>query len=132
MSAFLSPLRVEDLSDDRGPKFVLLFPLVYQSDVLGFTVTVATGFVTDLASIPRGLWNILPPVGAYDRAAVVHDVLYQQPPLGLDRALADAVLKEAMAVCHVSRWRRWLIWSGVRVGGWTVWHRYRSWDEVAP
>jgi len=42
-----------------------------------FRVTVPAGFVTDLASVPRLLWAIVPRDGLYNGAAVVHDFLYQ-------------------------------------------------------
>lgn len=125
MSAFLTKLQFED---DGGFPFTLLEPLVYKSDVLGFTVTVPEGFKTDLASIPQLLENVIPRIGAYDAAAVIHDDLYQHPPEGLARGTADSVLREAMDVCHVSRVKRWAIYAGVRVGGWVTWNRYRAED----
>ena len=39
-------------------------------------VVVPTGFVTDLASIPRVFWSVLRPDGEYAYAAVIHDYLY--------------------------------------------------------
>jgi hypothetical protein len=127
MSTFRSPLRFED---DGGLPFTLIWPLVYDSDALGYPVTVPSGFRTDLASIPRPLWNILPPIGRYDRAAVVHDLLYQRRTAGVDRGLADVVLREAMEVCGVGAWTRRAIYWGVRLGGWRTWNRYRAADQV--
>ena len=124
--AFRSKLRVED---DGGFPFTLLEPLVYDSAVLNGTVIVPAGFRTDFASIPRGLWNILPPVGKYDAGAVCHDLLYREGAFNgraIDRADADNVLREAMEVCGVGRAQRWLIYAGLRVGGWVVWRRYRG------
>jgi hypothetical protein len=55
-------------------------PLVYYSDVLGRTVTVPTGYVTDLASVPRLFRFIVPVANAKNRrAAVVHDYLCTAP-----------------------------------------------------
>jgi hypothetical protein len=124
--AFRSSLRVED---DDGFPFTLVEALVYDSEVLGQTVTVPAGFRTDYASIPRGLWNLLPPVGKYDRGAVVHDALYQWGAVNataITRDMADRTLREAMQVCGVGRVQRWMIYTGVRIGGWVVWNRYRS------
>lgn len=39
-------------------------------------VTVPKGFVTDLASIPRPFWSLMPRDGQYADAAIVHDYLY--------------------------------------------------------
>ena len=122
---FLTKLIVED----DGGAFVLSQPLVYESAVLEGLLTVPAGFPTDFASIPRGLWNILPPVGKYDAGAVCHDKLYRDGAVNgtpIDRGTADRVLREAMEVSGVGRVQRWLIYSGLRIGGWVVWTRYRS------
>jgi hypothetical protein len=126
MSAFLSKLLFED---DGGLPFTLIHPLGYLSDRLNAPVIVPAGFKTDLASIPRPLWAVLPPVGKYDAAAVVH-FLYQQPQGAphVNRADADAVLNEAMEACGVGRVARWTIYAGVRVGGWKIWGAYRKAD----
>lgn len=80
-------------------------------------LTVPTGFITDFASIPRLLWNLLPPTGRYAKATVIHDYLYRTP-LMATRKQADAVLFEAMKFpCHVSPLVCWIIYLGVRVGG---------------
>jgi Protein of unknown function (DUF1353) len=135
MSAFLTPLRFED---DGGFPFTLTDELRYRCDVerLRVVIVVKAGFKTDLASIPRALWNILPPVGKYDAAAVLHDCLYQLGGVPylygtITRAEADAVLLEAMGVLGVSRWQRWTIYAGVRAGGWKVWNKYRAAEQKA-
>lgn len=111
--------------DNGGLPFILLQPLTYVTDVSHRgTFSVPTGFKTDLASIPRALWSVVSPIGKYDAAAVLHDYLYQTG--GVTRAEADATLNEAMGVSGVGRWTRWTIYSGVRVGGWVVWNKYRS------
>ena len=122
---FRSPLIVED----DGGRFVLTAPLVYDSLVLQVALTVPAGFPTDFASIPRGLWNILPPVGKYDAAAMCHDWLYQTGMyhgVTVDRGDADRVLLEAMEVLGVARWQRWAIYLGVRIGGAGIWRGYRE------
>jgi hypothetical protein len=40
------------------------------------SITVPTGFITDLASTPRLLWNVIAPFDVA-RAAIVHDLLYK-------------------------------------------------------
>lgn len=138
MSSFTTPLIVED----QGYRhFVVREPFVYEVGALGSgrKVIIPVNFETDFASIPRGLWNILPPVGAgYDKAAVVHDYLYrggfitslaydpvtqQEYELHEDvtRAQADAILKEAMDALGVGWWTRNMIYAGVRVGGHIPW-----------
>lgn len=80
-------------------------------------ILICSGFTTDFASVPKLLWNLLPPTGRYTRAAVVHDYLYHTKGI-CTRAQADAVLYEAMKYpCQVDFFTRWTIWAGVRVGG---------------
>lgn len=127
---FLDPLELEFID---GTKWKLTSAFDYR---LGHAkgaeyVRVPREFLTDFASIPRGLWNVLPPAGAYGKAAVIHDWLYQMRvvrPSGrlVDRAEADRVLLEAMEVLGVRRFTRHVIYAGVRVGGWLTWNRYRS------
>ena len=40
------------------------------------TITVPTGFVTDLASVPRAMWWAIAPFDVA-RAAIIHDILYK-------------------------------------------------------
>lgn len=74
-------------------------------------IIVKVGFVTDLASIPKLFWNILPPFGAYTAAAVVHDYLYQAHEH--TRRHADAIFLAAMKELKVSRWKRALMHRAV-------------------
>lgn len=93
----------------------LIAPLVYQSDVAKMTFTVPTGFVTDLASVPRIPIAYLLAGGTSNEASVVHDFIYSTHPVPRDTA--DAVLKEASLLTGVPKWRAWLMWAGVRIGG---------------
>lgn len=130
MVAHFIPNSELHFTDKGGFPFVLTRKLSYATTtlcvpgVLGKLITVPAGFKTDLASIPRVLWNVLPPIGAYDAAAVVHDYLYQHN--GVSRREADAVLLEAMRILGVRVTQRWAIYAGVRAGGWFVWNRYRA------
>lgn len=125
---FIPPNDKLRIEDENGFPFTLLRPLQFRSQT-GLLVTVPEGFETDYASIPQALWAVLPPVGRYDRAAVLHDYLYVHN--GVERSVADAILNEAMEVAGVSRVQRWIIYSGVRIGGWVPWKRYRDADEVS-
>jgi hypothetical protein len=112
------------VDDPGGLPFTLIAPLVYDSALLGRTITVPAWFVTDLASIPRWCWAIFPPVGKYDGAAVLHDWLYRAG--GVTRAQADAVFQEAMGVLHVGRVVRWVLYRAVRGFCETKWNQYRA------
>jgi hypothetical protein len=145
MSRFLSRLQVEEMDEDgsadqRG-SWRLLSPLAYQSDILGRTVTVPAGFITDFASTPR-----IPVIyelagNVRHKAAVIHDNLYTVQ--SCDRETADAVLREAIAVIDTLEiikamadgageieldalttfyWiRRNTMFAGVRIGGASHW-----------
>jgi hypothetical protein len=110
---FLSQLDTRILSDERA---VLLAPLVYRSAVMGRELEVPAGFVTDWASVPRLPFAYMVAGGKARGAAVVHDFLYTTKIC--NRATADAVFREAMAVTGQPWWRRQLMWAGVRLFGW--------------
>jgi hypothetical protein len=98
-------------------------------------VAPGTGFVTDFASIPRPLWWLLPKWGKYGKAAVIHDFLYRnhfyevktalgaflKVPCGRKRA--DQIMLEAMEVSNTPKWQQYLIYAGLRIGGWIAWRR---------
>lgn len=122
-----SSLITEDLSTNDGPRFKLVEDLVWFRP--SGALVIPAGFVTDFASIPRYLWPILPPVGAYDRAAVVHDYYYRFN--GCPRVFADQLLEEGMTELDVTPWKSVLIYRGVRLGGIFPWRKYRKAEQNA-
>lgn len=106
-----------------GQTWMLRSTLVFES-ALGTQITVPEGFVTDLASIPRVFWNILPPFGAYSAAAVVHDWCYRTHRF--TRCQSDGFLLEAMAICRVPFWQRVMIHTAVRLFGWHAWRQRKN------
>lgn len=132
------------LDNKRGPSIKagrclwgLHDPLTYRpSNQPETLITAPRGFPTDLASIPRWGWVLLPPDGPWVKAAVIHDFLYttggrgvwKHQPIGItrepySRKEADWILRDAMENRGVDRLRRWVIWAAVRLGG------RRGWDE---
>lgn len=110
MSSFTSPA---DLRMLEGRKWELLAPFEYHvgqypSDDV---IRVPAGFVTDLASVPRALWWMIPPHGRYAKAAIVHDYLYDQA-IGT-KEYADKVFLEAMEVLGVPAWKRRIMYAAV-------------------
>ena len=114
MSSFTTPadLRVLD-----GYRWELLSDFSYHVGAYPSTdiITVPAGFVTDLASIPRAFWSLLPPHGRYAKAAIIHDWLYATGIGG--REYADDVFLEAMEVLGVSPWKRKTMYWAVRAFG---------------
>ena len=101
------------------------------------TITVPTGFITDLASTPRILWAFIAPFDVA-RAAIVHDLLYKsirqyrwgKGEIEEDKELiknakvaADKVLHLAMkdADPKVSGWKIYSAWKAVDLfGRWSI------------
>ncbi|EDV2652081.1 DUF1353 domain-containing protein [Salmonella enterica subsp. diarizonae] len=87
----------------------------YLSDDSSDVISVPAGFVTDLATVPRIFWILLPPDGKYAKAAIIHDYLY-------DNALrtkyeADRIFLDGMKVLGVPRWKRTIMYLAVRLFG---------------
>lgn len=76
---------------------------------------VPAGFETDFASIPRIFWNILPPIGSYAQAAVVHDYLYQTRKIS--RKEADLTFLLLMKSDGVNFLIRTIMYWAVRLFG---------------
>jgi len=83
------------------------------------SVDVPTGFVTDLASIPRIFWSALPKTGKYGHAAIVHDYLYwiQSRP----REIADEILEIDMKELGTPSWQVVAISNAVKTFGERAW-----------
>lgn len=96
-------------------------------------VCIEKGFRTDLASVPFPFSMIIPPLGRYSKAAIVHDKLYALGQLHtkdglipIPRKMADDIFRKAMRVTGVPKWQEVVIYYGVRLGGKRPWKRYRN------
>lgn len=83
----------------------------YLSDV----INVPAGFVTDLASVPRIFWSLMPPDGRYAKAAIIHDYLYDNA-LRTKREV-DRIFLDGMTVLGVPKWKRTVMYWAVRLFG---------------
>lgn len=115
MSSFTSPAILEILDDLR---FRVVQPFSFYVGESEATATarysVPIGFVTDLTSVPRVLWALLPPHGRYAKAAILHDYLLTKVRAGeLSRPTADAIFYQAMKVLAVPTWQAWLMYRAV-------------------
>ena len=138
MSGFLTKLRVEweNEDDDDVPQWRLLTPLEFSSSVLGRTVSVPAGYVTDFASVPRApiLYFLAGNTG--NRAAVVHDYLCSTKEV--NRITADNVFYEALIASGVDEWRAKAMYLGVQSyttsllnPGWPP-PSEGAWEHIAP
>lgn len=98
---------------DTGKHWILVRDLTYVGKHETFVVP--AGLTTDFASVPRPFVWLLPPYGAYTKAAVLHDYLCR-PEAAISRADADGLFRRAMRELDVPVVRRWMMWAAVRLG----------------
>jgi hypothetical protein len=124
-----------------GP--VLMYVGAGQYRTVGPTVYVGSGdifqiepdFPTDLASVPRLFWGLLPPSGAYERAAVLHDWLcvhLAKRDCIVSARDADGIFRRVMREAGVGLVTRWAMWAGVRWGALFNPARRAGWWKDAP
>jgi len=120
MAEFLTNLDIELIDEST---WMVTKPLVYQSDIIG-KIVVPSGFITDLASVPRVPIVYLSWGSRAHREAVIHDFLYRIGcPINVPRYIADSVFLEAMT-CRGKPWHiRYPMYAGVRLGGWACWKK---------
>jgi len=88
----------------------------YRTEVLGETIVIPQGFVSDLASVPRILWLFISPFGRYTEGAVVHDYLYLRSDFS--RKECDDIFLELMRRNRTNEFTAQLIYRAVRYFGW--------------
>lgn len=125
MSSFTTPAAVELLDN---LEFRLLEPFQFyvgEKEAPHTIYTIPAGFVTDLTSVPRLLWSLLPPHGRYAKAAILHDWLVTQAP-EIPRSQADDLFCEAMHVLKVPVWQAKLMHLAVK-----LYSHYENWRAPA-
>ena len=85
----------------------------------GKCFTVPKGFITDFASVPRCFWSLIPPMGRYGKAALLHDYLYNTK--SVSRREADRIFLKTMLMMEVPKWKAYVMYVAVRVFGWLRW-----------
>lgn len=115
MSYFIEPLAAEQL----GRWEWRLIRELQLADPERGLIVVPAGYLTNFASIRElRVWLVLIYallVGYGNASCAVHDWLYDQGRL--TRRQCDDVLYRALRAEGVARWRAWLFWAGVRIGG---------------
>ena len=124
----LGPLITQHI-DRRNLK--LYEPLAYKHPNTIDMIVVPTGFISDGASVHFlrniGFFFLHSLLVSYGlRAAIIHDYLYRTPHLKYTKREADDIFKLALRADGVSRWRTWVIYQGVNLGGGYAWKKYRS------
>lgn len=98
-------------------RYQTLAPCEYVGETQVFRIE--GDFDTDLASVPRLFWSLLPPDGTYERAAVLHDWLCVRLAHGdspVSARDADGIFRRVMREEGVGFLTRWAMWAGCRVG----------------
>ena len=113
---FTGPLTVTKITE-RLWQVEKTFSYFIGKDEVEFVV-VPFGFITDFASVPRGLWNLFPPDGEYTQSAVLHD--YMCVTNTFSQLKIDRIFYESMGILGVPKWRRVIMYLAVR-----IWHGFR-------
>lgn len=92
----------------NGKKTV--FRLTKDVNVSGYIIK--EGYVTDFASVPSIFWSILPPLGRHNKAALLHDWLYDNQ-IGT-RNEADNLFLKQMKLDNVPSIQRNIMYYGVK------------------
>lgn len=127
-------------------QYRLYAPYTYEwhgEDGILRAITIPTGFLCDLASVPRWLWTItgITPSGLIEAAALLHDFIYRnkgklprysygmlKDGVWVDlygakwgRIDGDKLFARVMREAGVSKSKRRAAYLGVRAGGWASW-----------
>lgn len=128
-----------------GSRTVVLDGALIYRDERGRVWTIPSGTATDLASVPRWVPGLarLTFRGPLETGApaVFHDGLYQGVALvaqgtgpsvlaEVTRAEADALFYEALRAAGEHALGAWVMWAGVRVGGWWPWSEHRDPEDA--
>ncbi len=122
MSQFTSRLIVEPIGEKTW-KLLEGFEYhvgTYPSDEI---IKVPSGFITDFVSVPKIFWSIIPPIGKYGKAAVIHDYCYATACYS--KWKSDKIFLEGMEVLKVKRWKRNIMFGSVVLFGYWAWYKRR-------
>jgi hypothetical protein len=117
----LTPLRVEL---DNGKKWRLVERFSVYTEQTGeekVWIEVEEGFETDFASIPKIFLPFLEWRDKFNKAAVVHDWLYNTKQF--DRKTTDKIFLELMLTLGINEFKAYLFYFIVRAFGWTHWRK---------
>lgn len=130
-NSFKTPLIVEVMPGGKRFKLFHQFTYHWKGDYGLVKIVVPIGFITDFASIPRFARLIIPKLGRHNKAAVLHDYIYQNYAIKVsaqvayifNREQADIMFRDAMRDLGVAKWKYTLMFWAVRLGGWMAWRK---------
>ncbi len=116
MSSFTKPISSKKLPNGER-ELLVEFTYFIGSEDSGEKIVVTKGFVSDGASIPRFLWSIVGhPWGEYEQSAWLHDYICREKLYA--RKKCDQIMRDSMVVLKVKKWKRFMIYRGLRTFGW--------------
>ena len=123
-------LVLEKCSDGKATWWRLAEPAWCCDVVDGSKYVIPAGFVSNLASMPRLLYVIEPPHGRSAIPSVKHDYRYIML-VGVEkygyrqaRLHADRQYYLDLQAAGMKKYRAYLFYVGVRLGGWWPWRRH--------
>ena len=121
MSRFTEKLIVSLEKD--GKHWTLEADFEYYTDINQerIYIKIPSGFRTDFASIPKIFHSFIEDKDKYNKAAVVHDWLYNTKMF--DRKTSDKIFLEAMFVLGINKFKAYIFYYAVRLFGWIRWRR---------
>ena len=122
INRFPLPVRLEFINEGV---FRLTAPFEYHSKKYGI-IKVPVEFISDGASMPQFAYSLIGGrwTGKYVSPSIIHDWLYFAQLY--TRRKTDKIFLIAMKDAHVSFWKRRLMWTAVRVGGWISWNKRKK------
>ena len=117
-----------DASSSRDtPWFILAVDTQVAFDYLGLTyhTLIPAGWGTDFGSVPASIRWLVPNMGIWDAAYVLHDWLYSAdcPLKQLSRNDADLILRFKLIELGMSYWKANLVYWAVYYAGASHWRK---------
>lgn len=145
MTSFTTPIR-GDIQNDGSITLTEPFIFYYDYDRQGnivwnfedtskgefrYKIEAPVGFNSNGASVPFPFNILLPKWGDYGKAVVLHDLLYNvfirmHHGTGCTRGSADRFLLLGCKILKVPAWQSYALYTGVRIGGWYYWNKYKE------
>ena len=110
---------LEYIGGEKGKKWKLHKSITHKLHN-GETIVIPEGFETDLSSVPKFLWGVLPPFGNFLLASLVHDYLYISYQ-SKGRKFSDKEMLIVSNRTHKNKLDNYLRYWGVRAFGWIYW-----------
>jgi len=114
-----SPLTVTFNDDGRTCKLAEDFTWTFGDE----TYFIPKGFMSDFASIPRAMRSIIPQLGLFTHAAILHDWNYWHQA---GKKFSDKLFLKMMKDSKVPFWKRQSMYLAVKLGGHKAYKKHQT------